>query len=247
MYDSEIATNIMEDIYSLVESYIEQTEYGSCPDFELNDVIILYIQDKQLQYTVEHFNNYLLLDSGKVALCHLYELVNKSGHRQEPDYDKIDKFVKALPSQDIPDDVIEKAEELSNDNNSYFTLELDHTSSDGSFYYLCKLTNFANLAFVIKKRNRKISVYTYIEPYGGSEIPNQVLDFIYPNTKEYTYIRHLGIYKEESIFFPCDEETKLADGFFTRVDVLVAFDKKTNDCRYIKGEQANRLFCKLDR
>lgn len=253
MYDSEPISLLIEDIYSTVshfaEDYLESTdaEEREASGFDKEDVIIIYKKDNNLIYDVEHFRNFLIINSGEAVLCQLDKLLTDSPSRLEPDWDKIKEVVYAIAIQDIPRAIIDKADELSRKHYfSGYSLSIHHSNSDGTIYYLCVLNN-GGLDCIIKAQGENVNVYNDIKPFAHSVIPDQVLDFLYPDEHEYTHIRYIGTYKHESLYYPCHEDSILADGYVIGVNVLVAYDDQNNSCRYIRGELANRLYCRLDK
>lgn len=250
MYDSEPVSNLVEEICYIVDSYIEYLEayYSRSEDvlessFDKDDAIIVYEKDGRFDFKVEHFKDYLLMDMGKVALSTLDRLVSNGDH----DYDKVLDFVNTIAGHGIPNKIITKAEDLSKElHYSYYTIELHHTSSAGCTYYLCMFYDRGK-SYIIKSFNESISVYDNIEPFAKSYIPNPVLDFLYPNPKEYTHVRYMGEYRGESIFYPCHEDTMYADGYTVPVYLLVRYNENTGKCHYITDDLAIRLYCKLDK
>ena len=250
MYDSEPVSNLVEEICNTVDSYIEYLE--ACDNhseealelgFDKDDAIIVYEQGGRLDFKVEHFKDYLHMNMGEVALSTMDRLIS-DGHN---DYGKVLRLVNVIAGHDIPYEIVTKAEELSKENHySCYTIEEHHKSTDESIYYQCEMLD-SGRAFIIKARNRAIHVYKDIKPFAHSFIPDQVLDFLYPNSNEYTHIRYLGNVKDECIFYPCQEDTILADGFLLTVDTLVGYNEQTKKCRLITGELANRMYCKLEK
>lgn len=250
MYDSEPVSNLVEEICNTVDSYIEYLE--ACDNhseealelgFDKDDAIIVYEQDGRLDFKVEHFKDYLHINIGEVVLSTMDRLIS-GGHN---DYGKVLGLVNAIARHDIPNEVIAKAEELSKEfHYSCYTIEEHHKSTDGSIYYQCEICD-EGITYIIKIQQTNVQAYKDIAPFAHSFIPNQVLDFLYPNTDEYTHIRYMGMNRDECIFYPCHDDTILADGFILTVNVLVGYDERTKKCRLITGEMASRLYCKLNK
>lgn len=247
MYDSEPMSAFIEELYSVVDNFIDTINDSTMSDFDEEDVILIYKRDEQFLYRIENFKDYLSIDNGNIVLCHINKLISDSEGQFSPDYDKIGKFAHTLIAKEIPLAIIETADELSKEHYySEYTICLHHRTSKGFSYYQCELYD-EGIIYIIKERHGSITVYHNIEPFAHSTIPYQVLDFLYPDTNIYTHIRHMGIHKGENVYYPCHEDTMLADGYIKTVNVLIGFDEEKGKCRYITGEIANRLYCKLDR
>lgn len=246
MYDSEPVSNLVESICYEVDNYIDYLNAEDKDEtfpFERDDAIVIFEREGQLLYKIEHFKNHLHIDMGESVISTLDRLITNNEH----DYDKIWELVNALAGRGIPYEVIACAEELSKEYYySPYTIDLHHNSLDGALYYECNIYDEA-ISYIIKFLNKHVNVYKNIQPFSHSYIPNEVFDFLYQNSNEYTHIRYLGMNKEECIFYPCHEDTLLVDGYVQPVSVLVGYDEHTKKCRLITGELASRIYCKLER
>lgn len=246
MYDSRIASPVIDRVYSIVNDYIDYLD-GREEDnhFGKNDAIILYEYRGEYLAIVESLNRILTLDNGRVTLCLLSALVNDSGRYKEPNDDKIYDFVYTFVEPDIPSVVLRMAEKVSDEHSANFKIDFDHKSS-GTSYYLCEFFD-DDSEYIIGKKGDELFVHEKIEPYAHSYVPDPVFDFLYSGTNEYTYIRYMGMYNGENIFYPCNVDTMLADGYLVPVNELVSYNEFSKKCRYLKGEFANRMYCELSK
>lgn len=242
MYNLEEIQTIIDEIGETVQSYVDGY---LC---QKDDMIVIYFENYSPRYEIIH-SGQIILDYGKSVVCPLSSLVSKGRHKA-PEYRKITDFLYSLIP--IPNKVIGEAIRIATllagnsiDDKLIFegSIEYNHTGEDETQYFLYIADRGEYEDKMILLLNDNIRTYQYIKPYyfHREKIPFQVVDFLYPNTKQYTHIRYVVMYKGEILCY-ANRRYRFYDNFDVEYyDAVIAYNPITNKCRYLSDDEKARF------
>lgn len=244
MYNLEEIQTIIDEIGETVQYYVDGYSY------QKDDMIVIYFENYSPRYEIIH-SGQIILDYGKSVVCPLSSLVSKGRHKA-PEYRKITDFLYSLIQ--IPNKVINEAIRIAtrlansideNNYNLFFggSIEYNHTGEDGTQCFLYKADIGEYEDKMILLLNDNIRTYQYIKPYyfHKEKIPFQVVDFLYPNTKHYTHIRYVVMYKGEILCYANHRYGFYDDFDVEYYDAVIAYNPITNKCRYLSDDEKARF------